>query len=194
MENYINGLTIKNLRKNKNLTQKELADILNVTDKTISKWETGKGYPDSSLIQSLAKAFEVSVLELFDGEQIQNTNQCANLLRSCFYICPICGNIITSVGESVISCHGLVLKPLEASSVELKLEPIEDDYYIEIDSPMTKDHFISFVAGVATDKIQIIKLYPESSSSVRMNRRGLKIIYYYDNVDGFKKCIIKSKK
>lgn len=64
------GKFISEERKKKNYTQKQLADILNVSDRTISKWECGKGFPEVSLLQPLCKALGMSVNELLTGERL----------------------------------------------------------------------------------------------------------------------------
>ena len=64
MNNYVTGAVIKTLREKKKMTQSQLAQQLCVSDKTISKWETGKGFPDISLLEPLAKALQLSVPEL----------------------------------------------------------------------------------------------------------------------------------
>lgn len=69
MNNEKFGKLISEARKEKNLTQKELAKILNVTDKAISKWERGKSYPDISLLEPLSEALNISVVELLKGEK-----------------------------------------------------------------------------------------------------------------------------
>lgn len=86
MNNYITGTTIKTLRDKLHLTQSQLAEKLCVSDKAISKWETGKGFPDISLIEPLATALRVSIPELLTGEQIINTNRSANIMKSNIYI------------------------------------------------------------------------------------------------------------
>lgn len=111
---YITGAMIKRLREEKGLTQTELAEKIFVTDKAVSKWETGRGYPDISLVESLAKALGVSVIELLSGENITNKNKAANMSKAEFYVCPVCGNVIQSSGEAVVSCCGITLPPLEA--------------------------------------------------------------------------------
>ncbi len=63
------GAFIKALRKEKNLTQKELAEILNCTDKAISRWETGRGIPEISFLIPISKALDISVNELLMGER-----------------------------------------------------------------------------------------------------------------------------
>ena len=80
MNTYVTGSTIRQLREAKGLTQAELAGTLSVSAKTISKWETAKGLPDISLLEPLAAALGVSVLELMQGEPIINRNRAANLL------------------------------------------------------------------------------------------------------------------
>ena len=63
------GSFIAAARKEANLTQKELADRLNVTDKAVSKWETGKGFPDVKLLEPLAQALGVSLVELIQCQR-----------------------------------------------------------------------------------------------------------------------------
>lgn len=87
--NYVTGETIKNLREKKRITQKELADMINVSDKTISKWETKKGLPDISIIEELSRALGVSIAELLTGELKINDNQSGNMKKIHFYVCPI---------------------------------------------------------------------------------------------------------
>lgn len=98
MNNYVTGKLIKNLREKNKMTQQELAEKINVSDKTISKWETAKGLPDISLLEPLAKALKVSVIELMNGNYISNNNKSSNMLKTNFYVCPICGNFIHSIG------------------------------------------------------------------------------------------------
>ena len=69
MDNIRFGAFVAQLRKEQGLTQKELADRLNVTDKAVSKWETGKGFPDVKLLEPLAQALGISLVELIRGEK-----------------------------------------------------------------------------------------------------------------------------
>ena len=116
MNQYVTGTVIKELREKNKMTQLQLADRLGVCDKTVSKWETGKGYPDITLLEPIAGAFKISVTELISGNTIKNANVSANMLRSKFYVCPVCGNVIHSMGEAAIQCHGILLSPLEAET------------------------------------------------------------------------------
>ena len=75
MNTYVTGSTIRLLREAKGLTQAELARQLLVSAKTVSKWETAKGLPDISLLEPLAAALGVSVLELMQGEPVVNRNR-----------------------------------------------------------------------------------------------------------------------
>ena len=118
MDTYITGQTIKNLRERKGITQAQLADMLGVSSKTVSKWETAKGLPDITLIEPLANALSVSVMELMTGKTVVNKNISSNILRSKFYVCPLCGNIIRTTGDAVISCCGITLPPLEAEDTD----------------------------------------------------------------------------
>ena len=188
MNNYITGKIIKELREKQQLTQMELADSIGVSDKTVSKWETGKGLPDINLIEPLSKVLKVSVIELMNGEYIINKNQSSNMLKSKFYVCPICGNIIHTMGENTNSCCGINLPALEAEQVNEKhiinCEIIENEYYICMDHEMTKEHYISFIAYVTNDRCEIQKLYPEQNAEARFFKRGKGIIYAYCNKDG----------
>ena len=161
---YITGTLIKELREKQNMTQKQLAEKLNVSDKTISKWENNRGLPDISIIDSLAKTLGVSVAELFTGELYTNTNRSGNMKKTVFYVCPLCGNIIAAAGQGSFSCCGISLPSLEAESCDndhhINIEVIDDEYYISSDHPMTKEHFISFIAFVTSDRVQLVKFYP----------------------------------
>ena len=188
MDQYITGTVIKELREKYHLTQAELAEKLNISDKTVSKWETAKGYPDISLLEPIAKIFNISVTELISGNAVRNMNASANMLRSKFYVCPVCGNSIHSMGEAVIQCHGIMLTPCQAEKTDenhmIFVEQVEDEYYIRIDHDMTKKHYISFIAGLSSDKVQIVKLYPEGNAEARLKINGVKKILFYCNRDG----------
>ena len=188
MNTYITGTTIRQLREARDLTQTELAERIGVSSKTISKWETAKGLPDITLLQPLAQALGISVIELMNGEHIQNCNISGNLLRSKFYVCPLCGNIIHTTGDTLVSCCGITLPALEAEEPDqdhaFTIEPVEDEHFVTIHHPMTKDHWISFLAFVTSDRIQMVKLYPEGDAQTRLQRRGRGFLYYYCNRHG----------
>ena len=188
MNNYVTGKIIKELREKQQLTQLELANIIGVSDKAISKWETGKGLPDISLIEPLSKALKVSIIELMNGEYIINQNKSSNMLKSKFSVCPICGNIIHTMGENINSCCGINLPILESELENethiINYEMIENEYYIWIKHNMKKEHYISFIAYITNDRCEIVKLYPEQNAEARFLNRGEGIIYAYCNKDG----------
>ena len=188
MNQYVTGAAIKRLRERKRMTQTDLAGKLAVSDKAVSKWETGNGYPDITLLEPLAKALDVSVAELLSGSTIVNTNVSANMARCKFHVCPVCGNVITSTGEAAISCHGVPLSPLDAEEPDDRhaaiMERVEDEFYVRVDHPMDKRHYISFVAAVCSDRLQIVKLYPESGAETRFNIGHVGDLYFYCNKDG----------
>ena len=191
MDAYITGTTIKHLREQKALTQAQLADILGITAKAVSKWETAKGLPDITLIEPLAAALGVSVAELMAGAAVVNRNVSANLLRSKFYVCPICGNVIHTTGDAVVSCCGIPLPPLEAEETDvfhpITTERVEDEYFVTVHHEMTKEHFISFLAHVTMDRIQLVKFYPEGNAETRLSLRGRGYLYLYCNKHGLMK-------
>lgn len=188
MNPYVTGTVIKELREKCQLTQAELAEKLGVSDKTISKWETAKGYPDISLLEPIAKVLEVSITELVTGNPISNVNVSGNMLKSKFYVCPVCGNMIHSMGEAVMQCHGILLKPCQPEETDVKhmifIERVEDEYYIRIEHDMKKQHYISFIAALSSDKMQMIKLYPEGNAEARVKMNGVKKVMFYCNRDG----------
>ena len=188
MNTYVTGSTIKQLRESRDMTQAELSEKIGVSSKAISKWETAKGLPDISLLQPLAQALGISVIELMNGEHIINKNVSANMLRSKFYVCPICGNTIHTLGNTVVSCCGITLPALEAEEVDedhaITIEDVEDEHFITVHHPMAKVHYISFMAFVTSDRIQMVKLYPEGNAQTRLQLRGFGTLYWYCNQHG----------
>ena len=194
MNTYVTGAVIKRLREMKNLTQIELAEKIGVSSKAVSKWETGKGLPDISLIEPLSTALGVSVMELMSGDTVINKNISSNVLRSKFYVCPVCGNAIHTMGDTVISCCGIMLPPLEAEDIddahEITIEKVEDEHFITVQHDMTKSHFISFLAYLTSDRVQFVKFYPEGNAETRFQLRGRGYLYVYCNKHGLMKTKI----
>ncbi|MCI7809110.1 helix-turn-helix domain-containing protein [bacterium] len=188
MNTYVTGSTIKMLREARGMTQAQLAERIGVSDKAVSKWETAKGLPDISLLQPLAAALGVSVIELMNGEPIVNRNVSCNLVRSRLYVCPICGNVLHSTGDAVISCCGVTLPALDAEEPDeahtLTVERVEDEQFLTVHHPMTKDHYISFLAYASADRFQLVKLYPEGEAQTRMQLRGRGTVYFFCNRHG----------
>ena len=188
MNQYITGAIIRELREKNGLTQAELAERLHVSDKAVSKWENGKGYPDVSLLEPIAAVFGVSLAELLSGRTVSNMNVSANMMRSKFYVCPVCGNAIHSMGEAVIHCHGVQLTPAQPEETDeahmIFIEGVEDEYYVRVEHDMTKQHYISFMAALSMDRIEMVKLYPEGNAEARFKVRGVKRILFYCNRDG----------
>ena len=188
MDRYVTGAVIRRLREKKKITQEELADMIHVSGKAVSKWETGQGFPDISLLEPLAKALDISVIELLSGEDITNTNRSFNMAKGRFYVCPVCGNVIAATGETVVSCCGITLPPLEAEPADeehaIRKEIAEDEFYVSVDHPMTKDHYISFLAAVSDFGVQLVKLYPEGNAEARFKIDRVRKIYAYCNRHG----------
>ena len=194
MDAYVTGAAVKALRESRGMTQAELAEKIGVSSKTVSKWETAKGLPDITLLQPLAAALGVSLIELMNGEPVANHNVSGNMLRSKFYVCPVCGNIIHTTGAALISCCGITLPALEAEDPDedhgVTVEHVEDEHFITVPHPMTKGHYISFIASVTSDRLQMVKLYPEGNAETRLQLRGRGYLYYYCNQHGlFRKKI-----
>ena len=188
MNTYVTGAAIRQLREARQMTQAALAEIIGVSSKTVSKWETAKGLPDICLLQPLAQALGISVIELMNGEHISNKNVSANLLRSKFYVCPLCGNVLHATGSAVVSCCGITLPPLEPEEPDdghgISIESVEDEHFITVRHPMTKGHFISFLAFVTCDRVELVNLYPEGEAQTRLRLRGMGYLYWYCNLHG----------
>ena len=199
MDRYVTGAVIRSLRERNHLTQDELASKIHVSGKAVSKWETGQGFPDVSLLEPLAEALHISVIELLSGADVRNRNRAANMLRSRFYVCPVCGNVIQAAGETVVSCCGITLPPLEPEDPDdahaIRAEIVEDEYYVTVDHPMTKDHYISFLAALSDQQIQFVKLYPEGPAEARFKMNRVKTLCAYCNRHGlFRMKAIKDRK
>ena len=193
MDQYVTGASIRELREQRKMTQADLAAMLAVSDKAVSKWETGRGYPDITLLEPLARALGASVTELLSGNAVRNTNASANMARCKFYVCPVCGNVLVSTGEAAISCHGIELSPLEAEEPDerhiIHVDRVEDELYVQVEHPMTKLHYISFIAAVSPGRVQLVKTYPESNAETRFKIDCIRSIYVYCNKDGLFKIL-----
>lgn len=183
-----NGKLLRDLRKSKGMTQKQIADKLGVLPKTVSKWETGHGFPDTSLLTELAKLLGVSTDALLSGALAHNAENTGNFKRIRFYVCPHCGGIMHGTGEFQISCCGKRLLQLEAAPAggqhSLTVGEIENDFYVTFDHEMNKEHYISFVSYVACDRVLTVKLYPEQDHSARFPKLYGGKLYFYCSSHG----------
>ena len=188
MDHYVTGTTIKALREKYRMTQAELAEKLCVSDKAVSKWENGRGFPDVSLLEPLGKALHISVPELLCGQTVTNTNRASNILKSRFYVCPVCGNVVFARGDAVISCCGIQLPALEAEEPDpahrLIIERVEDEIFVSAEHPMTKEHSMLFIAYMTADRCETVALYPEGNAEARFFYRGSGWLYAYCNQHG----------
>lgn len=177
------GKLIYELRKEKNMTQKQVAELMNISDKTISKWERGLGCPDVSLLLSLSNIFGVSIEGILSGEINLNELSGGNMKNIKFYVCDKCGNLITSTSEAAISCCGKKMEAAVAKKAEeghkLNVESIENEFFITTEHEMKKEHYITFVAHVKGDRVQIVKQYPEWNMQFRLNQVGRGKLYFY---------------
>lgn len=182
------GKLILSLRKEKNMTQKEIANALNISDKTISKWERGLGCPDVSLLGGLSNILGVNVEKLLIGDLSPNSKNTGNFKKIKFYVCSNCGDIIYSTGKPDVSCCGRKLVPLvdkeNDEEHKITIDEIENDYYITIKHEMSKNHYISFVAYVSFDRVQLVKLYPEQNAEIRLPKRQKGNLYVYCSKHG----------
>ena len=188
------GGIIKTLRKDKGMTQLELALCLNVTDRAVSNWERGLGCPDISLLTRLSEIFSVDIGSIIDGDMEENDKRSGNMKKTKFYVCPICGNIITASENTNVSCCGRKLEGLEEKKnvdEEIKIEIVDGtELYISSSHPMTKDDYISFFSYVTSDSLLLKKLYPEWSVEIRFPWLGHEKIMWYSEKEGLKYKLI----
>ena len=182
------GKLFYDLRKAKGMTQKEVAERLGVLPKTVSKWETGKGFPDVSVISSLAEVLGVSEKVLLSGTLVKNRFASGNMKRTKFYVCDHCGGFLQGLGDHQVICCGKILTPEPPKAPEEGHLPsvsvIENDFYIEWHHDMTKEHYIGFAAYVGVDRVLMVKLYPEQDGAVRFPKMHGGKLYFYCNKHG----------
>ena len=165
MDQIKTGEIIKRLRTQEGLTQKQLAERINVSDKAVSKWECGNGCPDVSLLSALAEVFGTDVGVLLAGEIQTNESEKGNMKKLKFYVCSSCGNIITASSDASVTCCGNKLTALDArkadDSEKLTVTDIGGELYITTDHEMTKEHYISFAAYICENSVMMFRQYPE---------------------------------
>lgn len=193
MDNEKTGLLIRQFRKEKGMTQQQVADALRISNKTVSKWESGLGCPDPALWEDLSAVLGADILKLLQGRLTPNRKDVGKMEKARFYVCPVCGNILVSTGKASISCCGRKLEPLVPSPCTKEHKPvvreIDLEYYVTADHEMSKEHYISFAAAVFHDRIYINRLYPEQNPEFRLpmvRRRGE--LYLYCTKHGLQKC------
>ncbi len=182
------GGLILGLRKEKGMTQRQLADAMNISDKTVSKWERGLGCPDVSLLRELSGILGVNIEKILSGDLEPNDADRGNMKRIKFYVCPACGDTLTATGDADVSCCGRKLAPLKPRTADdahrLTVERVEGDTYITFGHEMSKEHYIGFIAFVACDRMLLIRLYPEQGGEVRFPGMYGGKLYFYCNMHG----------
>lgn len=166
------GQLILALRKEKGMTQKQLADAMMLSDRTISKWERGLGCPDVSLLAALSGILQVDLARMLAGDLRPNEKDGGNMKKTKFYYCPDCGNLLFGTGQAEVSCCGRTRAPLipqpEDAQHCIHMEEIDGEYYLTLQHDMTKQHYLTFAAYVCADKVFMVKLYPEQSAAARL--------------------------
>ena len=183
MDNEKTGGLIRRLRRERGLTQQQLAEQLGVSDKAVSKWERGLGGPELGLLPELAESLEVDMSRLLSGELGANDHVSGNVNRARFWVCPHCGNVITALADTGLSCCGKKLRPLTARKAEgehsLNVRRVETEWFVSSGHPMEKGHHIAFLALVQDDSLLLRKLYPEWEVQTRLPYWGHSRLYFY---------------
>lgn len=171
MDNITTAETIRSLRMKAGFTQRELAEHIGVTDKAVSKWESGRGLPDVGLMQQVAHGLGISVAELVEGAAMENGNRSGDMRKAVFYRCGTCGNIVVAAGVLHVACCGETLRQLApADPDDAHLFTIERDgaeVFVSCDHPMTKAHHIAALVYAADDGVAMRRLYPEQECEAR---------------------------
>lgn len=189
MDQTMMGGLLARLRRERAMKQRQVAEALGVSVQAVSKWERGLGCPDVSLLPGLAGLFGVSVERLLAGNLEINEREVGNMRRLKFHVCPDCGNIMTATGGGELHCCGRRLEPLTARPTDAEhaftAQEIEEDWYITFDHPMEKGHFFRFVAWVGSERMLLVRLYPEQGGEVRIPQmRGGGKIYFCCSREG----------
>lgn len=168
------GKLICSLRKEKNMTQKELADAMNISDRTISKWERGLGCPDVSLLHELSTILKVHMEKMLAGDLDPNEDDRGDMRRVKFYVCPNCGNVLFSTSAAEISCCGRKLASL-AVNAEDENKPyyfpsIEAGKFVEKENRITMP--LSITAHHATTDGWHIKTFLEDLQNAMNSPAG----------------------
>ena len=183
MDQTKTGQVIKDFRTKLGLTQKGLAERINVSDKAVSKWERGNGCPDVSLLPVLSKVFGTDIQILLTGEIDRKESEKGNMKKLRFYVCHNCGNIVTATSEAAVTCCGNKLTALEAHKAGeadmLKVEDIGGELFVSSDHEMKKEHYISFAAYISDSSAMIFKQYPEWNMQFRLPLfRSGRLVWY----------------
>lgn len=188
MEERALGALVKALRKERGMTQKELAGRLHVTEQAVSRWERGVGCPEVGLLAQLCEIFGVSMSRLLEGNLTPGIPEVGNMKRIKFYVCPRCGNILTASGGGELHCCGRKLEPLKAAAADeahsVKVETVEDEWYVTFSHPMEKDHYFRFAAVVGTERVLLVRLYPEQGGEFRIPQMRRHKLYLCCSRDG----------
>lgn len=188
MDNVKMGRLLARLRKEKGLTQKRMADAMHISDRTISKWERGAGFPDIALLRELSDFLGVEMNTMLSGDLGENQYDGGNMKKIKFYVCQDCGNVSVSSSGAQISCCGRRLMSLDAQPCDTEhatnIENVECEQFVTVKHDMQKGHYISFVAHVGYDSVHIVKLYPEQDAQLRMPFMRGGTLYVYCTRDG----------
>lgn len=172
MEQKTMGPLLTKLRKERGLTQQQMADTLHISPQAVSKWERNLGCPDVTLLPVLSETFGVSMEHLLSGDLSPNAREVGNMKRMKFYMCPECGNVITASGGGEFHCCGRKLTALAVQPADemhsAEVQCVEDDWYVTFSHSMRKDHFIRFAAYVTMDRVLLVRLYPEQGGEFRI--------------------------
>ena len=183
-ENYIRN-HFEDIKNYANVIENRLDDRWCTLESTLS---------DNRKMLALAQAHQAEYTLIEDAHPLAkpspNKSE-TNLRRSKFYVCPQCGNILRGTAEAQIHCCGATLTALEPKEPDahhkITVQTVEEEQFITVEHAMTKEHYISFMAYLTADRVQLVKFYPEGNAETRLCLRGHGDLYIYCNTHGLMK-------
>lgn len=183
------GELILKLRKERGWTQKCLADKMNISDRTVSKWERGIGLPDVGLLKNLSDIFGIDLGKMLDGDLNERETDGGNMKKVKFYFCPGLRQFSNRPQAAAdVTCCGRKLEPMRENETDEKhlaeVKTIDGEYYISFEHKMEKEHYINYVLCTGYDRVLVVRLYPEQGGEVRVPRISGAKIYLACSRDG----------
>jgi len=178
--NY-NSKCLKAFRRSHKMTQKEFAERIRVSDKTVSAWERGDRHISAEMLTKVLRNFDISPDDFFlTEEEISDDFH--------FYICPKCDNIAIMHKKSKIFCCGIEMQKVQwnpsENSISAKTKIKNDFLYATFMHEMNYNHYIQFVALVKKNGFEIYVMNPGDSPEVCFNFRKRGRLFAYCNVHG----------
>jgi hypothetical protein len=131
---------------------------------------------------------------LLAGDLDEQDSNGGSMKQTKFFLCPQCGNLITASGSAVLACCGRTLTPLEPQRPDpdhqLTIEQMENEWYLTSPHSMTKAHHLSFAALVTSERVILVRRWPEWDFQVRLPRGEHGLLYWHCTQHGLFRQIL----